>query len=97
MRLSDLFWGFVGIAVIVGALYSEYADTITGQLISAQTAVAPVLSGAWLIENWGMGVLLLAIVVFVVKRATNGARVETEDGKQADYPSYKFVKVEVIR
>lgn len=105
MKLSDLLFAIVGTFFLGAMLFFEYADDLALWLAGLQAAmpqaagtVAPAAPN-WLLQNWGIVLLALVPIVWVMKQRLSAAseRVETEDGEQAAFASYRYIDVKVIR
>lgn len=105
MKLSDLLFMVVGTIFLGAMLFFEYADDLTRWLAGLQAAMPQATSSVaptapnWLIQNWGIVLLALVPIVWVVKQrmTANDSKVETEDGEQATFASYRYIDVKVIR
>lgn len=95
-------WAFLAgaLALVGGYLGYEGIDTINAWLATMQTATPTMNAsmGAWLAANWGLSMLLVAMIVVAGKwMLTNRGAVGSEGGPVVTYRRYRFVKVKLVR
>jgi hypothetical protein len=106
MKLSDLLFAIVGTIFIGVMLFLEYAGDVTAWLMHLQSAMPQAASSVgqaaqpnWLVQNWGIVLLSMVPIAWAIKQRMVAAaeQVETEDGEQATFASYRHIEVKVIR
>lgn len=100
MRLSDLFWSIVGFTFLIVVLIRDNIGTFASVLTMVQTATDTVQTAPnWFLEHWGIVMLAMVPIAWALKRRamSQSSKVETEDGKAADFASYRYIEVKVIR
>lgn len=96
-------WVFLagGLALAGGYLAHENIDTINAWLMTMQTATPTngASMGAWLTANWGIVMLIAAIIIVGVKWVLSQRQgaVGSDGGPAVTYRRYKFVNVKLVR
>ena len=105
MKLSDFFFMVVGTIFIGVMVFFEYANDAAAWVAGLQAAMPQAASAVavapanWFVQNWGIVLLALVPIVWAIKNrvAANAEKVETENGDQATFASYRYIDVKVIR
>ena len=92
-RVSDFLMIGAGTTFLVLVLAYDNAAAAEKWLGVLTLATSPF---SWLAAHWGLLILALVPVAYVWK-STRSTTVETEDGAQADYASYGYIEVKLIR
>ena len=96
-------WAFLAgaLALVGGYLGYESIDTINAWLATMQTATPTTGAGlnAWLASNWGLVMLIGAMIVAALKWALTQRQgaVGSDGGPAVTYRRYKFVNVRLVR
>lgn len=97
-------WAFLigGIGLIGGWIAYENADAVHAWLVTLQApataAPAPTADPlSWLIANWGIVLLIGAIIFAVLKMRANGAGASPADGGHVlRYKRHRYLKVKLV-
>lgn len=96
-------WAFLigGIGLIGGWVAYENADQVHEWLLAMQTpapTTAPPASDplTWLIANWGIVLLIAAIIFAVINMRANGAGTLQADSKAMTYKRHRYIKVKLV-
>lgn len=97
-------WAFLigSIGLIGGWVAYENADQVHQWLLAMQTPAPATPAPAadplsWLLANWGIVLLIAAIIFAMLKMRANGAVGTVQaDGKAMTYKRHRYIKVKLV-